>query len=175
MFALSLHKTTNLGLHTDLKDNLELFYNLHPPRKSLTTGARSETKQKERLVNVLRRRSEGRGKVKGAERRSSSELSVCLRSRAAAASTSVAPSGSPHPRHPPLPFPALFIYLGFASTTGEPAGAHNKHWGRTRWWGGKQRVSFWLVSAAHMLSKESWHQSAAGNCRWGGDRGVAVL
>lgn len=118
------------------------------PQKSRTEQKEQRRSRKRRRENNGAEQREGDG---SRAQRPSSELPVCLHSRAAAASTSVAPSGSP-PSHPPPPllprspslppFSCLFIYLWFPSTTREPAGTQNKdggYRGRNGWREGKRR------------------------------------
>lgn len=104
------------------------------------------------------------GKVMGAESRAvqrpSSELPVCLHSRAAAASTSVAPSGSPPSQLPPPhyhtpptlpPLSCLFIYLWFPSTNPRACWYTEQRWRvwREEWMeGGKWGVNKGFVSGA---------------------------
>lgn len=143
--------------------------------------------KKNRIVSWKRIKS---GQAKGRERwwersreRPGAEPPVCLHSRSAAVTTSVVPSGFPHTTHlqpPSLPSPILSFYLpGVLFNTQGACWYAEQRWRgiyvRMGGEGGEQSVSLWRVSAAHMLSKESWHQSTAGNRGWGGDRGVDVL
>lgn len=123
-----------------------------------------ERRRKRRRENSGAEQREGDG---SRAERPSSGLPVCLHSRAAAASTSVAPSGSPPPS--PLPrSPLLSLLLSFYLPV-VPFNNPGACWyAEQRWrvqreeWmeggkqrGGEQRVCFWRMSAAHMLSKES--------------------
>lgn len=161
-------------------------------RLSRSDLRRAEQRKKSKREAVRGEESitgQSRGKVMGDPAQSS--LSVCTAELLLLAHLLHHLDHPPHTHHHPLyhapppsipPFSCLFIYLWFPSTTREPAGMQNKdggYRGRNEWREGsggvEQRVCFWRVSAAHMLSKESWHQSTAGNCGWGGDGGVDVL
>lgn len=142
--------------HREESNSSELYKTwLKWPQKCRREQKEPNRSLKRRIERRGAEQREGDGSRAG---RPSSELPVCLHSRAAAASTSVAPSGylppPPITHHPPSatlpplpPFPYLFIYLWFPSTTREPAGTQNKDggyreregWWRCRW-GGKQRV-----------------------------------
>lgn len=155
---------------------------------------KSRTEQKEQNRS---RRGEERiagqsgGKVMGAEQRdpAQSSLSVCtaelllLPHLLHHLDPPLTPTTSPQPSSPPSPSPVFLFTCGSLQQPGSLLVRRTKmegieggmDGGREAGWGGKQRVCFWRVSAAHMLSKESWHQSTAGNCGWGGDGGMDVL
>lgn len=134
---------------------------------------RAKRAKTEAIIGEQRIAGQSRGKVMGAERRdpAQSSLSVCTAELLLLAH--LLHHLEPPPSHPPptlnhslflLPslFPIFLFTCGSLQQLGSLLVRRTKieeYRGRNGWRegrvGGKQRICFWRVSAAHMLSKES--------------------